>query len=81
MLAFRHLSWMSRYPSIRANLGFSLNDMSPYLTALAIGSVIGLLLSGTLLRIGGYLRVLWISIPAMGISFIASVALLYSSTP
>lgn len=80
-IALGHLSWLSRYPTIRAELGLTIGEMSIYITSLTIGSAVGLICAAPLVRWLQPRRVLAVCLPLAGVAVHCTVATLYSPFP
>jgi MFS family permease len=76
-----HISLVSRYPSIRGELGLTLGEMSTYIASLTIGSAAGLVIAGPLRRMLGSRRVVRIGLPLAAVAQVGAVAVLYSPMP
>lgn len=72
-------TWLSRLPAVRDALGASTFEMSIYGLCLAIGSVVGLLVSGYSVQWLGPRRALAVTIVAQAITLPTAVALILGS--
>ena len=65
--AFLLMSWIPRFPEIKANLGLNIGEFGTLISTAAIGGVVSLFLTGHLVHKYGVKRVILTNIWIMGV--------------
>ena len=67
--AFLLMSWIPRFPEIKANLGLNIGEFGTLISTAAIGGVVSLFLTGHLVHKHGVKRVILTNIWIMGVAY------------